>query len=259
MARTKEEIGIIVKKLLAETYTEENDKEKTILKRGPLDISDIPGFIRDIDIHIKAIKYQGGNSIDHCGFSNQEIPEFITDVFPEIVDINGFLSVLEIFGLDRNPLKIKKDFFTDLFVLFDKKKSGFIMVQESFGLNSFQKSNFCLMYQRGKDENPVINIAGVNNGRILTTEYVYSKEKNEYSRKKLSIGIDSEEERQFIPPSNLIKIKPRYLVSHAIITDRMLKKAPFHESYIDFRDQPVFTNLEQLNKLSNIPQNIATN
>jgi len=212
---------------------------------------DLTTFLNDIEEYLKAIKNEVKNTISHKGLANKEIPEFLRDVFPEIEKFDQLLDLLKIFGLNIRH---------DAYVFFDQEKSGFLMTQQPLlsPLDSIQRSYFCLLSQTNEKGDQILTFSGINGERILTADYVYSKQQKAYERQRLNIGIDSHEEKQFSPTNPSIKIKPRYLISHKIITKTMLKKASLHDLYIDFSNQPVSTNLKSLQIFQNIPLRIAT-
>ncbi|MCR4312919.1 MAG: hypothetical protein NUV58_01595 [Candidatus Roizmanbacteria bacterium] len=218
MARTKEEIEKIASDLLK--------------NRDPA--NDISIFLQDIETYLHALKFEANDSIGHYGLNNKEIPEFLRDVFPEIKDINGFLTILSIFGFNRGLFN--KDFFTDAYVFFDIKKSGFIIAQQPLGqLNTLENSEFSLMYQRNKKGNPVLTLSGVNDGLLLGAKYEHSPSEKQYVLVNLDISVESE--------------KHLSSTQRGIFTKKMLKKANIKKH---------MPGLQSLQEFKKIPQQIPT-
>lgn len=218
MARTKQEIEKIASDLLK--------------NRDPA--NDISIFLQDIETYLHALKFEANDSIGHYDLNNKEIPEFLRDVFPEIKDINGFLAMLSIFGFNRDLFN--KDFFPDAYVFFDKKKSGFIIVQQPRGqLNTLEDSEFSLMYQRNEKGNPVLTLSGVNDGLLLGAKYEHSPSEKQYVLVNLDINAESE--------------KHLSSTQRGIFTKKMLKKANIKKH---------MPGLQSLQEFKKIPQQIPT-
>jgi len=223
---------------------------------------DLSKFLQDIEDKLQAIKGEAENDIINKGFYNREIPEFLIDHFPEIQDINGFLNLLQVFGLNRGYHN--KDLFSGAYVFSDEKKSGFLMFQQPLvnPQDSIQRSHFCLLYQRDENGNPILNLAGVNGKRILAASYEFSPDDKVYIQKSLDIGVDEEEIKGFNPVSLATILSLRHFEKEKespLITKTMLKKAPFHNWLLS-----PGSNLKNLEKISalqqfaKIPQRILT-
>ena len=228
MARTKEEIEKIASDLLK--------------NRDPA--NDISIFLQDIETYLHALKFEANDSIGHYGLNNKEIPEFLRDVFPEIKDINGFLTILSIFGFNRGLFN--KDFFTDAYVFFDIKKSGFIIAQQPLGqLNTLENSEFSLMYQRNKKGNPVLTLSGVNDGLLLGAKYEHSPSEKQYVLASLDIiNVGGTEINH--QTDNAVKSET---TQRGIFTKKMLKKANIKKH---------MPGLQSLQEFKKIPQQIPT-
>lgn len=208
---------LINDKVIVETRRD-REKRKTAL--------DLVRFLADIAAHLKATKFEAGNTIEHRGLYGREIPEFLKDVFPEITDQVNFLAVLKIFGL-------KQSRFSDAYVFFDREKTGFIMAQQPIGIHPVDQSHFCLLYQiKGKNKTPVVNIAGVYQGRILTAIYRFQPESGQYIRRCLDIGVNQDEH-----PHKSMLVNDGYLGLHPWLTTAMRMKAPLRQNIVSIKGE----------------------
>ncbi len=208
-------------------------------------------FLQDIEDKLQAIKGEAGNDIINKGFYNREILEFLRDAFPEIQDINGFLNLLEVFGLNR---------FTDAYAFIDKEKSGFLLIQQPpiNPQDSIQRSYFCLLYQRDEKGNPILSLAGVNGKRILTARYEFPPGDNLYVQKSLDIGVDEEEIKGFNPVNLAKTLSLRHFEKEKeslLITKTMLRKAPCHNWLLSPGDNlEILERIPALQQFAKIPQ-----
>ena len=219
-------------------------------------------FLQDIEDKLQAIKGEAGNDIINKGFYNREIPEFLRDAFPEIQDINGFLNLLEVFGLNRGYHN--KDLFSGAYVFSDEKKSGFLMFQQPLvnPQDSIQRSHFCLLYQRDEKGNPILSLAGVNGKRILAASYEFSPDDKAYIQKSFDIGVDEEEIKGFNPVSLATILSLRHFEKEKespLITKTMLRKALFHNWLLSpGKNLKILDRMPVLQQFAEIPQVIST-